>query len=119
MFFPSGNSLVTTSRISFTVLVPSHCFQMVDPSLSRLALKVLSRFSTLQKDLPKLLVNFGTVITTRPSLVVDHSKSNRFGLYKRNSSAVGSPLLFVFRVNFPQWDVCKECCDEDPDKHRW
>src|SRR5512139_3462324 len=111
MFFSSGNSLVTTSRISFTVLVPSHCFQMLDPSLSRLALKVLSRFRVLQKDLPTLLVNFGTVITTRPSSTINHSKSNRFGLYTRNSSTVGRPLLFVFRVNFPQRDICKERCD--------
>jgi len=119
MFFSSGNSLVTTARISLTDFVPSHCFQIDDPSLSRFASKTFSFFITLQNDFPILLVNFGTVIDTRPSSVADQLKSNRLGLYARNSSTVGSPLLFVFRVNFPQRDIGKERCDEDPDEHRW
>lgn len=119
MFFSKGNSFVIVSRISFTVFTPSQCFQIHDPSESRFASKVFCRRKTLQKDLPSFPLNFGTVMMTSPSSVSDQGKSPRFGTYVRNSSTVGSPLLFVVGVNFPQWDIGKERCDEDPDDHRW
>ena len=109
--------MLIMSRISFTRFVPSHCFQIADPILSSFASKILSRFINLQKDFPTLLVNFGTVMMTRSSLVVDQEKSPVFGLYSRNSSILGRLLLFVFGVNFPQRDVGKESCDEDPDEY--
>ena len=95
MFSSSGNSFFNISRISFTVFLPSQFCHTVVPILSILALNIFSFLINLQKDLPSLLLNFGTFISTTPSEVRFQSNSAFFGIKPRNSSTVGG-LVFCF-----------------------
>lgn len=101
-------SFLISVKISFTVCFPSQFFHINDPILLRFAVNVSSFLMILQKDLPKLLLNFGTFRLTRSFSLVCHSKSNCFGLNCKNSSTVGGRYfcLFFLSKEFPQRDIC-------------
>lgn len=111
IFSSVGNSFLRMARISLTVRLPSHCFHTTDPILSRVAVNVSPFLMRLQKDFPKLLSNFGTVILTKPSSEVSQGNSPLAGLNRSISSRVGKrgSCLFLFLSKyFPQWDIRQE-----------
>gem|GEM_PF-4143616 len=79
MFSSPGNFSFTRSNSPLTVIVPSIVTQTNDPRASRFATNVFSFRNNRTKRSPVLLVNFGTVIDTRPSSSAFHGNSIRLG----------------------------------------